>query len=220
MYLSGFLRRVRGIFETLFARPHSASRSLRLVQLEDRRVLNASIAVNAGIVLSGAETLTIENGGTADLGGGDVQTVLLTLDNASSWNVVGLDANEFDINGNELLLDASLFQDGGDLLNAGNELVIQGTIAGTDRLVLDLTGIDFIPTGGISFLGGEHPGNADNDTLAVIGYNIAADADPLTADVTLNHTGPESGNISLTDWGRLRLLKSNRCCWAEQPQTL
>ncbi|MBL8816362.1 MAG: S-layer family protein [Planctomyces sp.] len=201
MYLSGFIRRMRGIFRQLISKPQPGHRTLRLVQLEDRRVLNASVAVNAGIVLSGAETLTIENGGSVDFGGGDVQAVRLTLNDGSTWSVAGLNATEFSVNTNELLVDASLFADGGDMLTGGNVLLIQGSDAATDQVVLDLTGIDFIPSGGISFLGGEDVGNADNDSLAITGYNIAIDANPLTADVTVTHTGLESGNVVLNGLG-------------------
>ena len=58
---------------------------------------------------------------------------------------------------------------------------------GSDKLTIDLSSGNFIPAGGISFAGGESAG--DDDQLVVTGYNVT--------NVTVNHTGPEAGNINL-----------------------
>jgi len=58
---------------------------------------------------------------------------------------------------------------------------------GSDKLTIDLSSGNFIPAGGISFAGCESAG--DDDQLVVTGYNVT--------NVTVNHTGPEAGNINL-----------------------
>ncbi len=66
-----------------------------------------------------------------------------------------------------------------------------------DTLTVDMSVADAIPSGGISFIGGEMAG--DNDSLVITGYNLpTADG---TADVTANHTGAEAGNVVLAGLG-------------------
>ena len=90
MSTTHFLDRLRRLlFGQKKQEQQKTQRNLRLIQLEDRRVLNASLAFNAGITLeangSAGESLTIEDGGMFDVGGGDVETVLLKL-SGGTWN--------------------------------------------------------------------------------------------------------------------------------------
>ncbi|MFO0979261.1 MAG: hypothetical protein U0996_22830 [Planctomycetaceae bacterium] len=191
---------IRRVFSRFFARPQLATRPVRFMQLEDRRVFNASVAAT-GIDLSGAETLTIKNGGNVDFGSGAVQAVSLEL-SAGTWTSVdaGVDPSKYTIAGNTLTMDATLLQDGGPLLNGSNILEIRGSDAASDHLILNLDQLDFIPTGGISFVGGE--GAGDNDSLVITGYTISdPDANSQTADVTVNHTGTETGSVVLSGIG-------------------
>ena len=140
-------------------------RTLRLVQLEDRRMLNGAIAA-AGINLTGSETLTISQGGNVDVGGGaPVATVNLTLTNGT-WN--GIDAGlngglyDLDATGKILTVDASVLDDGGFAVGAGNELHVQGDNPNSQHVNIDLTGMtaadSFIPSNGMAFTGGERAG--------------------------------------------------------------
>ena len=181
------------------AQTGKVKRTLRLVQLEDRRMLNGAIAA-AGINLTGSETLTITQGQNVDLGGGGpVETVNLTL-TAGTWNGIdaGLNGGLYDLDGTGKILtvDASVLGDGGFAVDAGNELHIQGDAANSQHVHIDLTGVtsanSFIASNGISFTGGELAGDADS--LSVSGYTAAT-----VNTLTLSHTGVESGTIVLSD---------------------
>lgn len=69
--------------------------------------------------------------------------------------------------------------------------------SGSDLVTVDLSAGDVIPSGGITFNGGENTG--DDDRLKVTGYNLAT-ADGV-ADVTVAHTGPEAGSVVLAGLG-------------------
>ncbi|MEZ6127229.1 MAG: hypothetical protein R3C59_00940 [Planctomycetaceae bacterium] len=207
MNTSSFLNRLRRLFSRRKMTVQQLERHLRLMPLEDRRVLNASLALGGPIVLADGTGLTIADGGMGNVGGADVQTIELTL-TTGDWGteLSGIDDTLYDIDGSVLTIDAALFENGGDALMAGNVLAIQGDAA-TNSLVLDLSGLDFVPTGGITFTGGEGPG--DNDQLTII---YSAEADPAmnplnvadgVADVTVNHTGLESGNVVLSGIGTI-----------------
>ena len=192
----------------LFERPdrkktRKRPRYLRLLQLEDRRVLNGALAVT-GIELTGGETLTISDGGMGNVGGADVQTVDLTLSAGSTWtvdNVPQLPDTMFDINDNVLTVDAALISDGGGALGGGIILNIQGDDAFTDAVTLDLSGFNFVPSGGIDYAAGEDAGGADNDSLTINGYSLTT-ADG-TADVSVIHTGAEDGSVALSGIGTI-----------------
>ncbi|MGE0755391.1 MAG: beta strand repeat-containing protein, partial [Pirellulaceae bacterium] len=66
-------------------------------------------------------------------------------------------------------------------------------------MVIDLSSGNAIPSGGIQFVGGESA--FDNDRLTVTGYSMNT-ADGV-ADVTVNHTGTESGNVVLSGLGTI-----------------
>ncbi|MCA9049942.1 MAG: hypothetical protein KDA89_14500, partial [Planctomycetaceae bacterium] len=178
---------------------------LRLRSLEDRRVLNASLALVTGVEMSGGETLNIHDGGMQDLGLGDVQSVDLVLD-SGTWTVdAALDVNRFELSADmkTLSLDHSLFDDGSPILTASHAFLIQGDAATTDALVIDLTNLDFVPSGGISFAGGESDG--DNDSLTVMGYdvtvlNLTHNAE---TDIDGNPIASESGSLDLTLLGTI-----------------
>ncbi|MCA9065433.1 MAG: hypothetical protein KDA96_20335, partial [Planctomycetaceae bacterium] len=209
MYISRFLRSLRQLIVYLTTKPSGHNRPLRLLQLEDRRVLNAALGP-IGIDLSGGETLTISDGGMVDVGAGTVQTVDLTLTNGT-WSIdPGILAIDYDLDGtNQILtIDAALIENGGSVLSVGNVLEIRGSAPETDQLVIDLNGIDpnvwnLIPDGGISFQGGEDPGSGDNDSLVVTGYSLIDADDGSAPDVALNHTGVESGTITLATLGTI-----------------
>ncbi len=84
-------------------------------------------------------------------------------------------------------------------------LTLQGNL-GDDSVVIDLSLGNPIPAGGISYLGGENSG--DNDSLEVTGYALNS-ADGV-ADVSVVHTGAESGSITLLGLGRFSLARSSR----------
>ncbi|MCA9059390.1 MAG: hypothetical protein KDA85_12860, partial [Planctomycetaceae bacterium] len=211
MSISHLIRFLRRILTRLTTAPPSPNRQLRLTQLEERRVLNAALGLN-GIDLSGGETLTISDGGMVDVGAGIVQTVDLTLTNGT-WTSIdgGINVNDYELDGTNriLTIDASLIQDGGDVLNVSDILEIRGSAPETDHVVIDLSGIDPndwnpISSGGISFIAGEDGGNLDNDSLTVTGYSLVdADNDAFSPDVHLNYSGPESGTIILADFGTI-----------------
>ena len=77
-------------------------------------------------------------------------------------------------------------------------ITINGAL-GTDILTVNLGGGDAIPGGNIFFNGGESTG--DSDELKVIGYTLTT-ADGV-ADVSVTHTGPESGNVLLAGLGTI-----------------
>ncbi len=80
-----------------------------------------------------------------------------------------------------------------------NAILLQaGT--GNDSVVIDLSLGNPIPAGGISYLGGENSG--DNDSLEVTGYALNS-ADGV-ADVSVVHTGAESGSINLLGLGTIQ----------------
>lgn len=199
------LCRIRAMFSRRASVSGKSKRTLRLVQLEDRRMLNGAIAA-AGINLTGTETLTISEGGNVDVGGGGpVATVNLTLTNGT-WTGIdpGLNGGLYDLDGTGRILtvDASVLDDGGFAVGAGNVLQIQGDAPNSQHVSIDLTGVtaadSFIPSSGISFSGGERNGGGDIDSVSVSGYTEA------TVDtLTLSHTGPESGTIELSGLGEI-----------------
>ena len=80
-------------------------------------------------------------------------------------------------------------QAGGSLTSA----TINGG-AGNDTLTVDFTGNVPLAGGTLTFNGGENAG--DNDEVVVTGYNFtAAGFVGGSADVTVNHTGAETGNV-------------------------
>jgi len=195
--------RLRHLFARRTEQSGKMKRTLRLVQLEDRRMLNGAIAA-AGISLTGSETLTISQGGNVDVGGGaPVETVNLTLTDGT-WNGIdaGLNGGLYDLDGTGKILtvDASVLGDGGFAVGAGNALHILGDAPNSQHVNVDLTGVtsanSFIASNGITFSGGEMAGDADS--LSVSGYT-AATVDTLT----LTHTGAESGTIVLSDLGEI-----------------
>ncbi len=194
MSTSRFMQEIRRLFSVRKSAAVKRKRLLRLVHLEDRRVLNGTIGLQ-GIALTGSETLTISDGGLQDLGGGaNVQSVSLTL-SSGTWGTPpgAFNADEFELSaGNTVLtIAASLLNDGGDPLSAGDVLEINGDDAATQQVILDLSGVDFIPTGGIRFVGGE--GAGDNDSLAITGYDVTT--------LELTHEGAENGQIEFAGLG-------------------
>ena len=73
------------------------------------------------------------------------------------------------------------------------------TLGGSDTLTIDFSGGNPIPAGGITFNGGESAG--DHDTLKLVGYSLTT-ADGV-ADVTVNHTATEAGNVVLAGLGTI-----------------
>ncbi len=195
-----FLKTIRQILAGTRTPLGRTNRTLRLVQLEDRRMLNGAIAVT-GITLTGAETLTIAKGENVD-------TVDLTLTDGT-WTDIddGLTGlYDLDDTGRILTVDASVLHDGGFAVGAGNTLHIQGDNQNSQHLSIDLTGVTaldtFIPSNGIDFTAGEKPGGGggggENDSLSVTGFN------PSTVDtLTVSHTGMESGEIDLGGLGTI-----------------
>ncbi|MCP4853815.1 MAG: hypothetical protein GY903_04915, partial [Fuerstiella sp.] len=197
MTTTSFVARLRRLFSPNKSVKRESVRHLRLMQLEDRRVLNASLALATGIDLVGGESLTVQDGGMQDVGAGNEQTVDLVLD-SGTWTIDGaLDMSRYDLSADSktLTIDHDALSDGGAVLDASNVLLIQGEDATTDSVTLDLDGLDFVPTGGISFTAGEDPGHGDNDSLTVTGYNVAS--------LNVNHTGPEAGNLVLDGLGTI-----------------
>ena len=73
---------------------------------------------------------------------------------------------------------------------------------GSDTLTVDLTGNDVLPAGFVTFNGGESVG--DHDVAIVTGYNLSTDVAGRAngiADVTVNHTGTEDGNVVFAGLG-------------------
>ena len=198
------LEKLRQLFSRSRVQPQKAVRRLRLVQLEDRRLLNGSLSLAAGITLTGAaggaETLTVSDSGDVNVGSGLEQTFQLTL-TEGVWAdplLSGFNINDFNLDGTNKILtvNADIFAENGSVLTAMNVLQIQGTPGSSVQVVINLddanspdllASFDFIPTGGIAFAGGE--GANDNDSLTVSGYNIDT--------LTLSHLGPENGTIGL-----------------------
>jgi hypothetical protein len=207
MWTTKLLAIIGKTFSRKKADPTRHERRLRLVQLEDRRVLNASLGL-AGIALTGGEGLTITDGGLVDVGSGDaVQTVDLTV-TTGTWDAIdpGDIADTFyDLDGTSqiLTLDAALIQDGGLVLTAGDVLNVQGDAATTDTLVLDLSGIDFIPTGGLSYTAGEGAGDADS--LEITGYSLDASGGN---ELLVTHTGSESGAVTIGSLGTVTFAET------------
>ena len=81
--------------------------------------------------------------------------------------------------------------------NGVNSLEFNGG-DGDDTLTVDLTGATAVLAGGISFVGGETV-ETNGDSIEVTGYNLNT-ADGV-ADVTVNHTGAEAGNVVLAGLG-------------------
>lgn len=75
-------------------------------------------------------------------------------------------------------------------------ITINGTDAATDTLNVDLSGGNPL-VGGLTFNGGE--GAGDDDRLKIGGYSLTT-ADGA-ADVTVNHTAPEAGNVVFAGLG-------------------
>ncbi len=201
--LQRILKQVRALIHQEAHSSHRPVRHLRLMQLEDRRVLNASLAIGAGVELTGGEDLLIQDGGIEDVGGGSLQTVDLEITDGT-WSVdAGIDEDFYDVSadGKTLTVDQALIDDGGVALDASDALLIQGSDLATDTLVVDVMGMDFVPSGGIEFSGGEDPGNLDNDSLEIKGYELTT-ADGV-ADVTVTHTGTESGSVELAGIGTI-----------------
>jgi len=78
-----------------------------------------------------------------------------------------------------------------------NSIQVNG-LGGDDVLTVDLGNGDIIPSGGISFAGGE-TAETNGDAMIVKGYSLNT-ADGI-ADVTVNHIGPEAGNVVLQGFG-------------------
>jgi autotransporter-associated beta strand protein len=99
-------------------------------------------------------------------------------------------------NGNRVLKNNS----GGVVTGLANTgpITINGTSGANDVLNVDLSGGNPL-AGGLTFNGGE--GAGDDDGLRVAGYNLAI-ADGV-ADVTVTHTGPEAGSVTLADLGTI-----------------
>ena len=199
-----FFLRVQAFWRSAWPNPSPSvpsERFLRLMSLEDRRVLNASLTLaagNEGIDLTGGESLTMQDGGMQDVGSGAVQTADLVL-GTGTWSLdEELDENLYDLSADSktLTIDHAALSDGGAILSAGDVLQIRGDDATTDTVTLDLTNLDFVPSGGIDLTAGEDPGNGDNDSLTVTGYSLAG-------SLTVNHTGSEAGNLVFDGLGTI-----------------
>ena len=204
MLLNGFLNRLKKrIFSgRAQALPQRRGR-LRATRLEERKLLDASFGIGVGIELLGGEELLVQNGGIEDFGAGPVQTVDLNLTNGT-WSVdPGIVATQYDIRdgGQTLTVNHSLIDDGGAAVDGSDSLLIQGDDGETDTVTIDVSGLDFVPTGGIDFSGGHDSGNLDNDSLKIKGYTLTT-ADGV-ADVTVNHTGTDSGSVLLAGIGTI-----------------
>ncbi|MCX7423833.1 MAG: hypothetical protein NT013_30435, partial [Planctomycetia bacterium] len=78
-------------------------------------------------------------------------------------------------------------------------LLINGTDAGDETLIVDFSGGNPIPFFGLAFDGGE--GLNDNDFVRVQGYNLnTADGN---ADVIVNHDGAENGFVNFAGLGTI-----------------
>ena len=108
------LKRLRQLFSQQKAKTGKTQRSLRLVQLEDRRMLNGAFAIVAN---SGNPILNLTGiAGTSDVAisaatidnglGTNVDAVKITL-TGDSWD--GVDQTKIDVNGNELTVALDLF---------------------------------------------------------------------------------------------------------------
>ena len=201
------LEKIRQMFTRRNDQPGKTKRTLRLVQLEDRRMLNGALnlGANPGIVLTNValgdnEGLTIADGGMVDLDGDDgpgvaVQTIRLTLA-TGTWSAIDPELGV--VNGQMLTVDASVFANGGQALAAGDVLQIVGD-AQSNSVVLNFDDLDsgdnfdFVPSGGISFAGGE--GDPEVDSLTLIGYSVNT--------LTVNHVGLEDGNVVLEGIGTI-----------------
>ena len=133
-----FFLRVQAFWRSAWPNPSPSvpsERFLRLMSLEDRRVLNASLTLaagNEGIDLTGGESLTMQDGGMQDVGSGAVQTADLVL-GTGTWSLdEELDENLYDLSADSktLTIDHAALSDGGAILSAGDVLQIRG-----DRLV-------------------------------------------------------------------------------------
>ncbi|MFZ9092840.1 MAG: hypothetical protein ACO3FE_22405, partial [Planctomycetaceae bacterium] len=83
MRLQRFIRNLTNLLR--LSPQRSAPARLRLRQLEDRRLLNATLGLD-GIVLDNAASLTVSEGPDVDFGSGTVSTVSLSI-GQGSWSV-------------------------------------------------------------------------------------------------------------------------------------
>ncbi|MDZ4849893.1 MAG: hypothetical protein SGI77_11390 [Pirellulaceae bacterium] len=74
---------------------------------------------------------------------------------------------------------------------------------GSDVVTVDFSGGTPIPAGGLDFNGGENSG--DDDQLRLVGYSLTT-ADGV-ADVSVVHTGPESGSVVLAGLGTVNFTQ-------------
>ncbi|MEZ6059147.1 MAG: hypothetical protein R3C19_02180 [Planctomycetaceae bacterium] len=190
-----WLKRLRRRLAADSGNPARRERHLRLIQLEDRRVLNAAVAlVGTEIQITGLEAagliVTIENH-DFDGGGGNPAVASLAFElDSGNWNVDGsLGANDADLGppGNRVLfvrVDAALF----------DSVLIQGSNADDNSLIVDFSGGNPLETvTSFTFLGGESVG--DDDRVQLAGYNVDT--------LTLTHTGAEDGTLTFDTGGTL-----------------
>ena len=84
-------------------------------------------------------------------------------------------------------------------------IIINGEDTQDDTLIVDFAGGNPLPAGDVVFNGGEN-GALDNDTLIATGYLIDPIGDGV-ADVTVNHTSTQAGNVVFSGLGTLRFTQ-------------
>ncbi|MCP4169273.1 MAG: hypothetical protein GY758_00690, partial [Fuerstiella sp.] len=138
MTTTSFVARLRRLFSPNKSVKRESVRHLRLMQLEDRRVLNATFAFDGTdqLLLSSFDNVGGGTGST-DLdvsfdSGGGVSELVFTL-NDGVWTDLGVsDPGISVVGGTELRVDQTIFEDGGDTLDIQ---ILDNTVGVTDVML-------------------------------------------------------------------------------------
>ncbi|MEO2016425.1 MAG: hypothetical protein ABGZ53_18870, partial [Fuerstiella sp.] len=181
MTTSSFVARIRRLFSPKKSVTRERVRHLRLLQLEDRRVLNASFALT-GVDLTldsfdvGDGNLSISMG-TASIDGANVDAFVFALD-ANTWDTdPGLPADGHEVSGTELRVAQSLFE-------APPGASVDIIVSDSNNVSVDITLLTQVQT-----FGGNFQATTDGNFGSGVGDDL------LTSG---NEANEDSGSVTIT----------------------
>ncbi|MEO2019186.1 MAG: hypothetical protein ABGZ53_32995, partial [Fuerstiella sp.] len=189
MTTSSFVARIRRLFSSKKSVAQKRIRHLRLLQLEDRRVLNASFALT-GLDLTldsfdvGDGNLSISMG-TASIDGANVDAFVFALD-ANTWDTdPGLPADGLEVSGTELRVAQSLFE-------APPGASVDIIVSDSNNVSVDITLLTQVET-----FGGNFQATTDGNFGSGVGDDL------LTSG---NEANEDSGSVTITAGLNVTLL--------------